>query len=309
MHVRSTSMAVLAGVLTLAGTAFGQPAGKPAPKTPASGEKAPPPADKAAPRFTTADELLTGLETATADLNSLKAQIQYTRDSGRLEGAVQTVRRGVIYYSAKLPTLGGKPADPKAPPRRGFTVKFSEVIVGEAKRDEPREFVFDGEWLVERLAAEKQFFKRRIVPPGQVADPLKVGQGPFPIPIGQKRADIVDRFDATLVDPLEGVGDDQPRTRDIIVRDKAYQLKLIPKAGTDESREFKEIRLWYRGEDLLPRMARTINRENGHSEVVLINLVRNEPVDPKLFDTTAPKPEDGWQVEVDEFRKPVDEKP
>lgn len=295
----------------------GAPASNPTPaKSPPSPPKpaadpVPKPADapKAAPRFKTADELLTGLETADRGLSSLRAQIQYTRDSGRLEGRVQTVRRGTIHYAAKLPGFAGAPADAKGPARRGFAVKFNETIVDGARRDEPREFVFDGEWIVEKYPGEKQFFKRRVVPPGQVADPLRIGEGPFPIPIGQKRKDIQDRFDTTLVDPMDGVPDTQPRTKEMIERASAYQLKLVPKPGNDEAREFKEIRIWYQEQDLLPRMARTINREDGHAEVVLINLVRNEPVDPKLFDTTPPRKEDGWQVEVDEFRKPVDEKP
>lgn len=280
-----------------------KPVDKPAPEVqPASKQSAP-----AAERFKTADELLNGLETADRDLASLKAQIQYTRDSGRLEGKVQTVRRGTIYYAAKIPGAPDAPKD--GPARRGFAVKFTEMVVDNAKRDEPREFIFDGEWLVEKFPGEKQFFKRRIVPPGQVADPLRIGQGPFPIPVGQKRADIQDRFDTTLVDPLEGIGANQPRTKEMLDRAEAYQLKLIPKPGTEEAREFKEIRIWYQGKDLLPRMARTINRENGNAEVVLINLVRNEPTDPKLFDTTPPRKEDGWQIEVEEFRKRADENP
>jgi hypothetical protein len=311
------------GVWLGASTAWGQ-AAQPKPGTPVKAPAAdkqtapsadtPPAPGKGAPRkdaaagerFKTADELLTGLETADRDLSSLRAQIQYTRDSGSLEGNVEQVRRGTIYYVARLP---GAAIDPNGPARRGFAVRFTELIVDGAKRDEPREFVFDGEWIVEKLSAEKQFIKRRIVPPGQVADPLRIGQGPFPIPIGQKRQEIQARFDTTLVSPLEGVGENKPRTRKIIEDDSAYQLKLVPKAGTDEAREFKEIRIWYRGSDLLPRMAQTINRENGHAEVVLIQLARNEAVDPKLFDTTPPRTEDGWQVEVDEFRKPVDDKP
>lgn len=286
-----------------------KPADKPAPKPAGAKPEAPAaaPAAPAADRFKTADDLLDGLETADRDLSSLRAQIQYTRDSGRLEGKVQTVRRGTIYYAAKIP--GAAAADPKGPARRGFAVKFNEMVVDNAKRDEPREFIFDGEWLVEKYPGEKQFFKRRMVPPGEVADPLRIGEGPFPIPIGQKRKDIQDRFDTTLVTPLDGIGDSQPRTKEMIERAEAYQLKLIPKPGTDEAREFKEIRIWYQGRDLLPRMARTINREDGNAEVVLINLIRNDPVDPKLFDTTAPRKEDGWQVDVQEFRKPADEKP
>jgi len=299
------------------GTPPVQPLPRPVPSGPKTSDMSPPrtptkpPAkpEAAGERFTTADQLLTGLETANRDLTSLRAQIQYTRDSGRLEGAVQTVRRGTIHYAAKLPGVGAAAPDAKGPARRGFSVRFNEMIVDQAKRDERREFVFDGEWLVEKYPGEKQFFKRRIVPPGEVADPLRIGEGPFPIPIGQKREDIQARFDTTLVDPMEGIPDNQPRTKKIIEEDSAYQLKLIPKAGTDEAREFKEIRLWYRSKDLLPRMAQTINRENGTAQVVLIELVRNEPVDPKLFDTTPPKKEDGWQIEVDEFRKRVDEKP
>ena len=40
-----------------------------------------------------------------------------------------------------------------------------------------------GEWFVEKLGNDKQMFKRAIIAPGEKIDPLRIGEGPFPLPI------------------------------------------------------------------------------------------------------------------------------
>ena len=150
--------------------------------------------------------------------------------------------------------------------------------------------------------ANKQMFKYRVVPPGQTTDPLAVGEGPFPIPIGQKKDRILERFHATLMPPDEGFpvplkdADGKPNPKMAWVMD-TYQLRLIPKQGAREGRDFQEIRLWYTKGEFLPRVAKTVKLDDSSDEVLLTDIKQNQPLPPGTFDTTA---QPGWDVQVEE---------
>ncbi len=258
---------------------------------------------------TTADELLTAIETADADMRSFSAKIEYTRTTTAIEGASKHVRRGQLWFSADE-------ADANAPdddPGRRFAVTFTELIVDEQRREETQAFIFDGQWLVEKLPDEKFMIKRRVVAPGERADPLRIGEGPFPIPIGQEKQAILERFDAKLRDPLEGV-DIEGKNEASIERWKAMRhIRLVPKPGTEEARNFESVRLWY---DLidpdadgpiearwLPRVARTTSPDGSTAQVILIGHRMNATIESATFDTTTPR---GWHVEINEFRSSTD---
>ncbi|MBX3359727.1 MAG: hypothetical protein KF745_15005 [Phycisphaeraceae bacterium] len=282
--------------LALSGAAIAQ-------ESPSASPPSPQPAREAAPdteparEFMDADDLLRALETADKDIRTLTASIRYLRDFGELEAASAEDRRGTLTFRSDA-----GPTSDSAPERR-FAVDFDTLYINGQKRLERRTFIFDGAWLIEKLPDQKQMFKRRVVPPGQRADPLRIGEGPFPVPIGQKRADILARFEATLL-PFDDHLDASESARKNFA--DTVQLRLVPREGTDEARDFREVRLWYRTGSLLPRMARTVNSDGGRTEVILVAVATNGPVDDRLFDTSAPPPSEGWNVEIREFRKPAD---
>jgi hypothetical protein len=139
------------------------------------------------------------------------------------------------------------------------------------------------------------------VKPGEKFDPLKIGEGPLPIPIGQKKDDVLSRYDATVVPATDGLDEDAQK----VFAEGAWQLKLIPKEGAD--RNFKEIRLWYReeagleGKPLLPRMARTLNSGGDISVVQLINMRVNEAIPAAELDESAP--DKSWTVDERPYRQ------
>ena len=244
----------------------------------------------------TADELLSKLETADKDLRTITAQIQYVKQFPEEQGGGSHTRRGVLSFANKDPGLTvGKP-------RRQFAVTFNELILGTTRRVEPRSFVFDGAFLVERDEVNKQFFKKRVVAEGSTADPMRIGEGPLPLPIGQRRADIVGRFEVAAVSPLENVpeGEKFAKLRELLA--KAHQLKLSPRAGTPQAKDYREIRLWYRGDDFLPVFAQSITPDGSRHEVFLVNVKRNDTIAPSTFSTIEPDRQDGWTVDVSEFR-------
>ena len=246
----------------------------------------------------TAEDLLTRLETADKDIKSLEADMHYDRVFD-LAGDRQ-IRRGKIYYEdTKLRDTDGNPAKAS----RRFAVRFDNLQLGNRPREaEEQIIVFDGEWLVEKHPARKEIIKRHVVTPGQNIDPLKIGEGPLPLPIGQKRDDILKRFTAQLLpaeQELKANHPDEQKALEKLVKD-SYQLKLLPK---DPDPDFKEIRLWYKPEpgtgNLLPRMARAVNRQGDVSLVLLLNVKLNQPIPPGVMDAAVPE---GWEEHVEELK-------
>lgn len=254
--------------------------------------------------FADADALLTALETADANLSLLTAQIQYTRDFA-IAGDTQ-VRTGSLWFVDS--TKKGEKTR-----QRSFAIRFDSLVVG--TREEKREqfYTFDGEWLVEKFPGEKRMIKRQVVRPGEKFDPLKIGEGPLPIPIGQKRADILARYDATLL-PADDGFDEMPleRAKQLTAfTHGCVQLLLEPRADLGGRDPFKAIRLWYKptegkgGKRLLPRLAHTINTADDESTVMLLGIKVNDEakLESGVFDTSTPK---DWDVIIQPFRGAIE---
>lgn len=282
-----------------------KPAVQPAPIQPSTPAETPPPAtgtikvvqpaETPKPgeplKFASAEALLTALETADKGMKSLSSEILYDR-LFELEGDRQT-RKGTLLFRNASVGADGKPLP------RAFAIRFEWMQAGERLEKRANWYVFDGQWLLETWPDEKRFKRRQLVAPGEVFDPLKIGEGPLPIPIGQKKDDILARYTAELLDAADGVED---ATQKQLVA-SGWQLKLIPK--NPESDEFREVRLWYRpdaGGRLLPRMARTIVRSGDISTVVLTSVKLDADIPEGVLDT---KPPQGFDGEVEEFRRPA----
>lgn len=253
------------------------------------------------------DALLAALETAGAKIRTLTADLTHINRKSELEAGQTITKRGRLLFQNEPPPTdsasGSSNATPPTPKSRLFQIEFASVEFGDERHAEDQVFIFDGQWLVEKQPANKQMFKYRVVPPGQTTDPLAVGEGPFPIPIGQKKDRILERFYATLLPPEDGfpvpLTDESgaPNPRLAWVR-QTYQLRLIPKPTARESRDFLEIRLWYTRDQFLPRVARTLKPDESADEFLLTNLQTDQPLPPGAFDT-AEKP--GWNIQVQQF--------
>ena len=246
--------------------------------------------------YASADALLDALETADSDLRRLSAQVRYDR-SFALAGDRQ-IRVGDLYFTSGEKRQG-----------RRFAVHFDTLVIGDSKRDDVKQYIFDGQWLVEKTPGEKRFVKRQVVPPGQSFDPLRVGEGFMPLPIGQRKADILKRYIAELAPLDDGLSD--ASLKEFVAG--CVQLKLTPRPDLAEEDQFKEVRLWYRpgGKDagtaakLLPRLAKAINIAEDESTVQLINVKTNTDasIPDDALDTTTPSTTAGWEVLIHEYRE------
>ncbi len=75
-------------------------------------------------------------------------------------------------------------------------------------------------WLIDRDYKRKTEIKRQVLRPGEKINLLKLGEGPFPLPIGQDKAEVKKLFDVTKEKLLK---DDPQGT---------VHVKLVPKPGT-----------------------------------------------------------------------------
>jgi hypothetical protein len=277
-----------------------QPATSPAKPVESKPVETPPPATVTAsiePRskrvdpasIKSADDLLAQLETADAGINTLAADVKLLRTFGKLEAGTHE-RRGNILFITK--------------PHRMFRVDFDTLIVDGVKRAEAQTFIFDGSTLIERNTTQRQQIERHFVNEkgdAQAVDPLAIGEGPFPVPVGQKKDQVLRRFTAELLKPNDGFPTDQfpPALAD------TFQLRLVPKAGTPEAKDFKEIRVWYLKDTLMPRMARTRQTNDESIELVMINQQENVEIEAQQFNTMLPE---NWPpAQVTEIRRKSDE--
>lgn len=281
--------------------------------------------------YTTVEELLAALETADQDLRTLTADLTYDNIAGEVEGGDRTIRRGRVSFSnPRLPSAASaspatpakppapadppavKPAGPAEPvatalapsvpaarPGKSFAVTFDTRFSDNKRFVEARTFILNQGILVEKLAGEKRINRYRlgVAAGGAAIDPLKIGEGPFPIPFGQKPADIKARFDVSLLPGLKDFSTEDADARKTF--DACYQLRLVPKPGTKAAKEFTEARIWFAKKDLLPIMARTNKIGGGSDEFHLINIRLNQPIEDQVFSTATPE---GWTVEEKEMR-------
>jgi len=261
------------------------PAKQPVPDKPADavkGPKAPEPGE-----IKTAEDLLARLETADKDLRTLSAVIKYDLVAGAIEGGYRTSRRGTLDFTNRR-TEGGEP-------NGSFAVRFTQLITDRKVREEDQTFIYHDGVAVERLGKDKQITRFKLSGKDRKVNLLKIGEGPFPIPFGQKSADILARFDVQLLPATDGIPAE--RHGDVLYED-GYQLRLVPKANVKAAKEFTEARMWFTRENLTPFMARTTKQDGGSEELMLINIRRNEPIEDKVFDTTTPS---GWSEEEKEL--------
>lgn len=309
----------------------------PTPASASAPTPAPTPAQAIASDITTADELLTRLETADVGLRTLTADIQYVRVFGMMGD--RQVRTGALAFmdertdaqKADAQNAGERapsatpPHAPKAegddpaiegetpatlkttthvlPPARRFAVRFNTVQVGSREERSNETYVFDGSVLAHTEPERRQVTRYEIPQGDQARDPLKLGEGPLPLPIAQKREDILKRFDATLLgatDDLEGEDDKETAALHQFVAG-SYQLKLVPKPEFAEQMDASEIRLWYKPVEvkstdaanekavqcLLPRMAKTLNKRDDVAMVRLINVKVNPAIAPSVLSVDA----------------------
>lgn len=294
------SLRVSAAALLLAtGAALAQPARDaptkaPAPKEqqPADPKKKPEAATTETKEITNAEELLAALETADKKISTITAELNFTTVASEVEGNDRQRRHGWLHFRNRsdAKTADGKPAPDS---HAAASVRFDTLIQASNKQfEEKKTYVVNGPVVIERIEKEKLMYRYRIGRQDKPQDPLKLGEGPFPLPFGQQKQEVLSRFDALLTPSLENLEGLTGGLRERL--QSTYQLKLTPKKEAGVSSDVKEIRVWYQKSDMLPVLARIMRPGGGFDEFYLVGIQVNKPLPANVFDTSVPQ---GWKVE------------
>ena len=214
-----------------------------------------PPGDAPKPELSDkVNRLLEQLEKNAKDLNAFTAKVMYEKEDAML--GRKELRTGDLIYRV----------DPQSK-EKSFAIFFDFTIVNGRKRPENKRYVFNGRWLAEIDDKEKQFIKREIVPPGKQLDPLKLGEGPFPLPIGQPKAEVLARFDVTAAElPQQGLLKDLQNVDGLL---------LVPKPGTQEAKDFIKVELFYDRQLLLPVGIHLVDGNGDQKSIKMTDMRRN----------------------------------
>lgn len=156
-----------------------------------------------------------------------------------------------------------------------------------------RRFLFEDGWLIEMDPARKQVVKRQLARAGESFDPLRLGDGPFIVPLGQPRAAVEREFvvsDASV--PDHGFFKSLRSAADGL-----RALHLVAREGTEAHRTMRSVTLVFDGTTLAPRGVEVL-KPNGDTERVLLReSAIDGGLDAKQAEVITLPDMNGWRVD------------
>ncbi|HEY7088676.1 MAG TPA: hypothetical protein VH518_11345 [Tepidisphaeraceae bacterium] len=214
------------------------------------------------------DEILDALDARGQGLKSFTADVKLSEADAATGD--ESVRSGKVWFQADDGGGGARI-------RVSFDKKQSSGKIAEDKID----YVLSGPNLIQRTYRTKTENIRQVLKPGEKVNLLKLGEGPFPLPIGQKKEDVHANFEVKKVDP---------KTEDPT---GTVHIQLAPKPGTRFERRFKTIDVWVDLKDHMPRRIETLDRNETTTRGTDLENVQFNP-SLTAADFTLPKISDDW---------------
>lgn len=213
------------------------------------------------------DQILDALDARGQGLTSFVATVKLTDTDAGLGDA--SSRTGKAWYQA-----GDSPR---------MRVTFDKREANGRAVDEKVEYLLKGPDLIERTYRTKSQVTHHVLRPGEKLNLLKLGEGPFPLPIGQKKEDVHSMFEVKKIDPAQS---DPANT---------VHLQLIPKPSTRFERKFKTLDVWVDLKDNMPRRIETLDRNETSVRTTDLTDVQ---INPRLADSDFALPTIGndWNL-------------
>ncbi len=245
---------------------------------------------------------------------------------GRRDGEIQTLTGDVRLTAIQtlqgdtqrrfgrmaMRTVKAEAEEPGSPPpsraTRMFAVSFDRLQLDRRVEEIQEEYIFDGRWLVERLPAEKQFIKREIVPAGRVLDPMELMRdAPFWVSVGDDADRVLRDYDAVVLPTEDGLtvnaeSEELAALVRLVGPRECVQLKLTPREGSAAEDDWQSVRMWFTPDTLLPVLYIKTAWTGDLQIAELFGVKINGEVSAAQFDTTAPEPGSGWQVQISAWR-------
>ena len=171
------------------------------------------------------EAVLDRLEQSGLDLKDLQAELKYSilqlikanpGDPDDIESFVGTIKLS-------------KASEPPA-----FFIHFKRKSEGRVPvwlDDQQQWFIFDGMWLTHASQGGQSIRQEQIIREGESTELFRLGKGPFPMPFGQKKKDILEQFEVRL----GGSTDELPSCDHLI---------CIPKADSQIGDRYEQIDLF-----------------------------------------------------------------
>ncbi len=172
-----------------------------------------------------------------------------------------------------------------------FRAHFTKKNFGKRRVKINEEHIFDGRWYRMIQHDTKSIETREIRREGDTIQPYRLGEGAFPLPFGQKKADILREFDVRLADAT----DKDPKN--------THHLVLTPRPGMQMAPHYKQVDFWVEQQGKLaglPTQVRVASLQGGGQvknfiTVTFSNVKLNRGLSPSKFDFKVPG---GYEEEV-----------
>lgn len=196
-------------------------------------------------------KILDRLEKKGAKVEALEAAIEFIKIDPVLED--KQIHRGVLRFKQTKPN-----------PR--FFIRFDELkLESLAPKKDKQWHVFDGRWYIEAREKTKSITKREIVRQGETLEVFKIGQGPFPLPFGQKKADVLKHFEVKLV------------TSKLKDPKHSDHLECTPRSGTELADKYETVHFYIDQTLDLPVRVQTVEKEEGNEIIASFTKIKVNP--------------------------------
>ena len=222
------------------------------------------------------DEVLDALDSRGRNLNQFMADVTLTEVDEATQ--LESQRSGKVWYQ-------------KRQGNDRIRVTFDQKAEGRFNKPEKLEYLLDGGWLVDRDYRRSIEVKRQVLRPGEKINLLKLGEGPFPLPIGQPKQDVHREFDVSKGDRTMGGPKGAPH------------VALRPKDGTRLARKFKQIDVWVDPHTQMPVRIEALDVNEVTRRTTELKNIRVNP-EPALGDRDFALPrvdENKWELHTEPY--------
>jgi outer membrane lipoprotein-sorting protein len=150
------------------------------------------------------------------------------------------------------------------------------------------DYVLEDGWLTDRDYQKKLEVRRQVLQPGQKMNLLKLGEGPFPLPIGQDKAEVKKQFKASKVPPAK----DDPKD--------TVHVRLIPVEKSQFEKKFQQIDVFVDTKTNMPVRIDTVEKAGTVRSTELKNMKLNTGVKNEAF-VLPPIENEGWNRREEPF--------
>lgn len=172
-----------------------------------------------------------------------------------------------------------------------WMIHFKEWNDGRVRNKERKWYIFDGRWLIKAEEPANSILKYELVREGERVNIFKLGEGRFPLPFGQKKADVLKEFDVTLIGPSAA---DPPNTDHLMCR---------PKKESHLAERYKTIELYISNDaksaeyGLPVKIVMENIKEATQETAVFTKFRKNGGL--KATDFQLPRDTKGWHTEIE----------